>query len=328
MTAQKLKIRDNFLKRIFLFVFGAAILGILIINFLVYPSFTRMLIANTEAEAVAIGQHMSRMVFSDSLDGDSRISRQGIIDLEHAAQEFNLYKLKVIDLRGETVFSTDSNDLGTVNDKDYFHSIVARGKTFTKVVKKGASSLEDESVPVDVVETYVPYMRNGTFVGALEVYLDITEKSGMLQNILFICNVVAISLTVLFSSIIMATLVQLDRSINDREKTNRNLEESNARLNREVEIRTQIQREKESLITKLQSSLEKVKLLSGFLPICASCKKIRDDKGYWNQIESYIRDRSEAEFSHGICPDCASEHYPEFFKNTVEDPDSRRIHGG
>ena len=54
--------------------------------------------------------------------------------------------------------------------------------------------------------------------------------------------------------------------------------------------------------------------ISGMLPICANCKKIRDDKGYWNQIEAYIGDHSEAEFSHGICPDCAKKLYPEFYK--------------
>ncbi|MBU0730758.1 MAG: DUF3365 domain-containing protein [Proteobacteria bacterium] len=63
----------------------------------------------------------------------------------------------------------------------------------------------------------------------------------------------------------------------------------------------------------LRQALDKVKTLSGFLPICASCKKIRDDKGYWNQIETYVRDHSEAEFSHSICPDCAQELYPEFY---------------
>lgn len=71
--------------------------------------------------------------------------------------------------------------------------------------------------------------------------------------------------------------------------------------------------EREKLITELHTALDKVKLLSGFLPICASCKKIRDDKGYWQQIESYIRDHSEAEFSHGICPDCAHKLYPDCF---------------
>ncbi len=67
---------------------------------------------------------------------------------------------------------------------------------------------------------------------------------------------------------------------------------------------------------KLQQALDEVKALSGLLPICASCKKIRDDKGYWNQIETHISDHSEADFSHGICPECAHELYPEIFGET------------
>ena len=72
-------------------------------------------------------------------------------------------------------------------------------------------------------------------------------------------------------------------------------------------------REKEKLIIELQEALSKVKLLSGFLPICANCKKIRDDKGYWKQVEQYIHEHSEAEFSHGICPDCSKKLYPELY---------------
>jgi PAS domain-containing protein len=72
---------------------------------------------------------------------------------------------------------------------------------------------------------------------------------------------------------------------------------------------------REKLIHEIQDALAQIKKLSGLLPICASCKKIRDDKGYWNQIESYIRDHSEAEFSHGICPDCMKKLYPNFADN-------------
>ena len=79
--------------------------------------------------------------------------------------------------------------------------------------------------------------------------------------------------------------------------------------------RKRIENEKEQAIAQLQEALAKVKLLSGFLPICASCKKIRDDQGYWQQIESYIRDHSNAEFSHSICPDCARKLYPELCKD-------------
>jgi hypothetical protein len=63
--------------------------------------------------------------------------------------------------------------------------------------------------------------------------------------------------------------------------------------------------------TDLANQLAHIRVLRGFLPICASCKKIRDDRGYWNQIESYIKEHSEAEFSHSICPACAERLYPE-----------------
>lgn len=69
--------------------------------------------------------------------------------------------------------------------------------------------------------------------------------------------------------------------------------------------------ERERLIHKLRDALKKIRTLSGLLPICAACKKIRDDKGYWNQIESYIGEHSDAEFSHSICPECAKELYPD-----------------
>ncbi len=85
------------------------------------------------------------------------------------------------------------------------------------------------------------------------------------------------------------------------------------RLGRVIE-RKQFEEEREKLIKELQQAMSEIKMLSGLLPICSSCKKIRDDQGYWNQIESYIQDHSEAEFSHGLCPECAKRLYPEYLK--------------
>lgn len=79
----------------------------------------------------------------------------------------------------------------------------------------------------------------------------------------------------------------------------------------EIQRRKQVEKEKGELITQLQAALSEVKTLRGFLPICASCKKIRDDAGYWQKIEKYIEERSEAKFTHGICPECAKRLYPE-----------------
>ena len=65
---------------------------------------------------------------------------------------------------------------------------------------------------------------------------------------------------------------------------------------------------------KLEKALDEVKTLKGIFPICSFCKRIRDDKDFWNQVEDYIREHSEADFSHGFCPECAEKHYPEFIK--------------
>ncbi len=90
---------------------------------------------------------------------------------------------------------------------------------------------------------------------------------------------------------------------------------------RDITNRRQMEEEQRKLIADLQAASNKVKTLSGLLPICANCKKIRDDKGYWHSVEVYVRDHSNAEFSHGICPDCLKELYPEFYE--VEGKDEK-----
>ncbi len=77
-------------------------------------------------------------------------------------------------------------------------------------------------------------------------------------------------------------------------------------------IRYAIERKK--LLIQLEHSAKEIKKLRGFLPICSNCKKIRDDKGYWMQVEVYISSHSETEFSHGICPECAQQLYPHLYR--------------
>ena len=80
--------------------------------------------------------------------------------------------------------------------------------------------------------------------------------------------------------------------------------------------RHRMELERERLARELQESNARVKTLSGLLPICAGCKQIRDDKGYWSQVEVYIRDHSEANFTHSLCPKCAEESLKEFLKQS------------
>lgn len=85
-----------------------------------------------------------------------------------------------------------------------------------------------------------------------------------------------------------------------------------AAFNAMVVGRREADEDQARLIAELQEALANVKLLQGMLPICASCKRVRDDKGYWNQIESYISTHTDVRFSHGLCPDCLKREYPQY----------------
>lgn len=93
-----------------------------------------------------------------------------------------------------------------------------------------------------------------------------------------------------------------------------------ARVRTHLALKGALDRER-ALRKQLESALASVKLLSGLIPICASCKKIRDDQGFWLQVEAYVAAHSEATFSHGICPDCARELYPELFQAEADKKD-------
>ncbi len=90
-------------------------------------------------------------------------------------------------------------------------------------------------------------------------------------------------------------------------------------VGQEITGRKQAEQEREQVINELTQALAEIKQLSGLLPICSHCKKIRDDRGYWHQVESYIEKSSEAFFSHSICPDCARENYPDLYKKETTD---------
>jgi len=87
---------------------------------------------------------------------------------------------------------------------------------------------------------------------------------------------------------------------------------------REEAARRRAQEEREKVVQELSAALANVKTLSAMLPICSSCRKIRDDEGYWSQIEEYVRKHTDTEFTHGICPDCVRTLYPEM-ADTIEE---------
>lgn len=90
---------------------------------------------------------------------------------------------------------------------------------------------------------------------------------------------------------------------------------------RDITANKKATKEREELIQELKKAATEIKILRGILPLCSFCKKIRDDKGYWQQVDTYIDKHTEADISHSICPDCMKQHYPEEYKGICLEQD-------
>ena len=258
------------------------------------PSFEKFLTESTNDEAVKIAKHSMAMFLPKNTELSKNTIKYYVSGgIENLKRDFRLTKFKIFSNSGEVIFSSDPKEIGNINNQRYFHEIIAKGKVITKGIQNETQSLEGQLMSVDVVETYVPLMSDGIFQGAFEIYYDITARKQQLDKLLSRSSAVVFVIALgLLLSIIIILFIE----------------------NKTISKRKQAEKEREKLIAELQDAAAKIKTLGGLLPICSNCKKIRDDKGYWKQIESYIRDHSEAEFTHSMCPICAKKFYPEFFQ--------------
>lgn len=103
---------------------------------------------------------------------------------------------------------------------------------------------------------------------------------------------------------------ELEERVKERTKE---LSASNEKLRIEIDFRKKTESEKENAILNLTNALDKIRTLSGLFPVCIKCKKIRDDTGYWYQLEQYLQKYSETEFRESICDECSKKHYPKFY---------------
>lgn len=228
-------------RKILLFIVFTSLIAVAILTsfsiFFIAPSFSNLIVKNTESESVKVGQHLSEHFhitgeISKDLPGDFSET------VTLAVANFGLMKIKVFAPDGETVYSTSEKDIGQINERDYFHNIVAKGGVYTKLVKKDTKSLEDQVVLMDVVETYVPIMNAGNFTGAFEIYYDITDNLNELDDLLFRVHSL---LLIIAAGLILALLVI-------------SFIAKQSFLKQEV-----AEAEREELIVKLQRALDEIK---------------------------------------------------------------------
>jgi len=192
--------------------------------FFIYPSFNRLLIKDIESEAVHLARHISSMIITNqtALSRDS-ISAELLQVTKQLKEEFELLKLNIFSSSGVTIFSTDSEVIGTLNKNDYFHNIVSKGQTFSQVVVKDTPSLEGDILSVDVVETYVPIIKNNQVIGAFEIYYDITDRKAAIDRLVSISRIVVMILVLGLLSITIIVLIKAGKNIYHQEQAQKEL---------------------------------------------------------------------------------------------------------
>jgi tetratricopeptide (TPR) repeat protein len=185
---------------------------------------------------------------------------------------------------------------------DYFHRYVAVKDTlFNADVTERIAALQVQ-YEIEEQNRENQRLQQENLIKKLEV-----ERSVTLRNFLFL-------LILFFLSMVAGVLILYRQKMKDNKiliEKNQQISEAHDILQKEISERRKMEQEREKLIAELQESLNSIKTLRGLIPICANCKKIRDDEGYYIQVEEYISNHSHAVFSHGICPDCMARLYPE-----------------
>ena len=174
--------------------------------FWVYPQFTEIITFEKEVSAKQIANHISKMLVVDTATktlAPGSITKDFIATLKEAQSDFDLTKIKIFSSGGRVLYSTDANDIGALNTNSYFTDIVAKGKKFSKVVQKNEKTMEDEIVQKDVVETYVPLIRDQHFIGAFEIYYDITYSGHTINTFVEKSRVIVVVVSLILLLCIM-----------------------------------------------------------------------------------------------------------------------------
>ena len=245
-------VKSNLLRGILLISLCSVIFLPLYTFFFLYPSFDRLLTDRTEEEAAYFASHLA----SRLLPAKTELSKDLITPafkqaIEQSVKDMHLEKVKVFAPSGEIIYSTEAKEIGEINRKKYFLEIVAKGNSYTQVVRKSSQTLEGEMMTRDVVETYVPLKNGEQFTGAFELYYDITKSREKLDRLISGSSaiVIIVALGLLLSVVISA--MKAYRSLHLHARAEEELNKYRDELEKIVEERTQnllkVQSEKESI---------------------------------------------------------------------------------
>ncbi len=239
VTAKKI-VKTPMLRNILIVSLVVAIAIPVVSAFWIIPAFTQQLTTRTEDQAVRTATHlMSTIIIVEGELKKESLSAYSLGKIKIVSRDFQLENLKIFSKSGETIFSTDAKDIGKINKKDYFHNIVAKGDLFTKIERKGARSSEGRIVTSDVVETYVPIMRNSKFMGAFEIYYDITDSKKKLDHLLTQTYGLLFGIAAILLLALILILFRASKNLIERDQASEALKQAHDNLEKRVEERTE-----------------------------------------------------------------------------------------
>lgn len=204
---------------------------------LVLPQFSEKLLVYSEEEAQKTANHISHSFIS--IDQSQIVVNDTLKkDLYTVSTQFGLKKIKLFAADGRILFSTDEQEVGKINEHDYFHEIVAKGKIFSKIVEKNSETLEGVKTSRDVAEIYIPVMQENRFIGAFELYYDLTKRKLELDALLKEEALVGIAISLVLISIVSIMVFQTSRAMLEESAAKEQLKEINTNLEQLVSEKT------------------------------------------------------------------------------------------
>lgn len=269
-----------------------AVLALPVLNALIVePGFSAFFKDVAEKKLIRVASQMTGLLeYDQNLTMKTPLSDEFLIKLESVRDLLEMRKVKVFTPEGQILHSSDAKDIGNFTRHNFFPELIENQQTRTWIKHQRHPETGEEQL---IVEIYVPIVKKARAIGAFELYYDMTNMKRGLARVIGKINMVVIA-----SSLLLLAAVLVSAYLSRRSYL----------------LWLAAEGEKDRLITELTAALNEVKTLRGILPVCSFCKKIRDDSGYWEQVDVYLQQHSGADISHGICPSCAEEHYPEIYQ--------------
>lgn len=254
--------------------------------FVIHPSYQKLSTEVTESEAVRYASYMVRTL---GLEGKFLTKENLPAGLEKSLQpvgrDKQLLKLRIFSAQGEIIFSTRPDEIGTINEKDYFREVVAKGGVYSKVVQKNQKTAEGAVAQIDIVETYVPFMVEGGFGGAIEVYYDVTDKVGQVKALSFRSLFTTMLLSLIFMVAIYIALYRAYVSFKERDSAEEALRVANEALEERVVERTrELSDANEQLIEQIAERTQ------AQMALAKALEEIKVDREKLNGILSSVPD--------------------------------------